>query len=125
MAQLDGWGLSQVADDATLIVSELVTKAVCHGSGPVWHTVRHIPDGAADVVRLEVGDHGLGWAGVPEPRERGDGSSCGGRGLLLVEALSSRWGAWRLPHGFVVWAEVSVRSSVGSLDVHVESQSRK
>ncbi|MEU0071596.1 ATP-binding protein [Streptomyces sp. NPDC006332] len=106
--QLDDWGLPQVADDATLIVSELVTNAVCHGAGPVWHALRRVPgDGAADVVRLEVGDHGRGWGGAPAARAREDSLACGGRGLPLVEALSSRWGAWHLPHGFVVWVEMS------------------
>src|SRR5215212_1528204 len=58
-AQLTDWGLPQMVDDATLVVSELVTNAVCHGAGPVWHALRRVSgDGAADAVRLEVGDHG-------------------------------------------------------------------
>lgn len=38
------------------------------------------------------------------PRRAMDTLESGGRGLPLVEALSSHWGAWRLPHGVVVWA---------------------
>lgn len=114
-SQLADWGLPQVVDDATLVVSELVTNAVRHGTGPVWHALRRVPgDGTADAVRLEVGDHGQGWGGTPAPRAHEDGLSCGGRGLPLVEALSSQWGAWRLPHGFVVWVEMSGRPLAGS-----------
>ena len=104
------WGLPYLIDDAELIVSELVTNAICHGSkgDPVWHTVRRIRTATEDAVRLEVGDHGRGWSDVPAPREAGDDIHCDGRGLCLVQALSSDWGAWRLPHGHVVWAMLPV-----------------
>ncbi|MFF7642841.1 ATP-binding protein [Streptomyces canus] len=116
-AQLTDWGLPRVVDDATLIVSELVTNAVCHGAGPVWHALRYVTgDGATDVVRLEVGDHGQGWGGTSVPPAREGDLSCGGRGLSLVEALASRWGAWCLPHGFVVWVDMSGHPLVDSVD---------
>lgn len=110
--QLKAWGLPHLVDDAELIVSELVTNALQHGSrsGPVWYTVRRIPGEAIDEVRLEVGDSGTrswGDAGRSVGDEAvGDEAdlSCSGRGLLLVETLSSGWGVCRLPHGHVVWA---------------------
>jgi anti-sigma regulatory factor (Ser/Thr protein kinase) len=104
--RLQDWRLCHLTDDVTLIVSELVTNAICHGSGPIWHTVRRIRTAADDdVIRVEVGDYGSGWNGIPAPREAGDDTHCDGRGLYLVEAVSSNWGTWRLPHGYVVWAE--------------------
>lgn len=113
--QLNAWGLPRLVDDAELIVSELVTNAVRHGSrsGPVWHTVRRIPGKVLDEVRLEVGDSGTrswgdaGRSDVDEPVGDEADLSCSGRGLLLVETLSSDWGVCRLPHGHVVWALLS------------------
>lgn len=108
--RLQAWGLQHLVDDAELIVSELLTNAICHGSqhDPVWHTLRRIRTPAGEAVRLEVGDYGRGWSRVPAPREAGDDIHCDGRGLYLVEALSSSWGAWRLPHGHVVWAVLPI-----------------
>jgi anti-sigma regulatory factor (Ser/Thr protein kinase) len=112
-ALLQEWRLPHLVEDATLIVSELVTNAVCHGAGPVWHTVRHIATAvpSMECLRIEVGDHGSsGWSGAATGRT-GEADleflDCGGRGLLLVEALSSDWGILRLPHGCVVWAVLS------------------
>ncbi|WP_177149889.1 ATP-binding protein [Streptomyces sp. PKU-EA00015] len=112
-AQLEAWGLRHLIDEAELIISELVTNAVRHGSKvePVWHTMRRISSDRDDMIRLEVGDCGGGESGsVPARREvpglGADGGEllCSGRGLFLVEAVSSDWGVWRLPHGHVVWA---------------------
>ncbi|MDQ1012412.1 anti-sigma regulatory factor (Ser/Thr protein kinase) [Streptomyces sp. V4I23] len=112
-AQLEAWGLRHLVDNAELIISELVTNAFRHGSKvePVWHTMRRISTDCGDVIRLEVGDCGGGGSGsVPARREvvdsdaDGDELLCSGRGLCLVEAVSSDWGVWRLPHGHVVWA---------------------
>ncbi|WP_149185124.1 ATP-binding protein [Streptomyces sp. TRM49041] len=108
--RLRAWRLPHLVDDAELIVSELVANAIRHGSkgDPVWHTLRRLHTVTYDAVRLEVGDHGRGWSGIPAPREAGDDILCNGRGLRLVRALSSDWGAWRLPHGHVVWAVLPV-----------------
>lgn len=100
------WGFSHVVDDAELIVSELITNAVCHGAEnrPVWHTLRREHVASGEVIRIEVGDCGQGWTDVPTSREAGDDTHCNGRGLLLVEALASSWGSARLSDGHVVWA---------------------
>ena len=120
--QLDVWGLFGLVGDAELIISELVTNAICHGSQtePVWHTVRRMRTQAGEAVRLEVGDGGGRWrGGIPRPREGGaldadaGGLPCSGRGLRLVEALSCSWGVWRLPHGHLVWAVLPVVSGPG------------
>lgn len=97
----------QLADDAVLITSELATNAIRHGAGPVWHTLKVIHhECGADVIRIEVGDHGPGWDGPRTPRPAAP-DDCHGRGLRLVEALSSQWGAHRIPHGHLVWVELA------------------
>jgi anti-sigma regulatory factor (Ser/Thr protein kinase) len=81
-----------------LVVSELVTNAVRHGSGPIVLTLADTGGG----VRVGVHDHGRR---LPETR-RPDSRSPGGRGLRMVERLSASWGVERsrAGHGKTVWA---------------------
>src|SRR5687768_16669409 len=73
------------AGDLALVVSELVTNAVAHGQGAISMTVRVDGEG----VFGEVVDEGGGFE--REVRERGP-EDLSGRGLHIVDALSSRWG---------------------------------
>lgn len=82
---------SHVAPDRTtelsLLVSELVTNSVKYGAeGDV-----HLRLGSLhpDHVRVEVVDHGCGFA--PAARDR-PVTVPGGWGLHLVETLADRWG---------------------------------
>ncbi|GII88773.1 hypothetical protein Ssi03_67630 [Sphaerisporangium siamense] len=83
---LTGWGLFHVVDDVELVISELVTNALIHGSGPVTMALHHagpaiigaVSDGGG--ARLHVRD--------AEPEETG------GRGLSIVQALAASWGIW-------------------------------
>jgi anti-sigma regulatory factor (Ser/Thr protein kinase) len=71
--------------DVPLVVCELVTNAILHGEGDITLTLQL--DG--DVVRGEIIDEGGGFeheVGARGPLE------VGGRGLLIVGALTSRWG---------------------------------
>jgi signal transduction histidine kinase len=76
---LYGWGLGEHADLAELIVSELVTNALCHGEGPIWMQLSF----ARGDLRVEVHDDG---AGRPVRRHAGGGDECG-RGLELLDGL--------------------------------------
>ncbi len=98
------WRLhTALGDSAELVVSEIVTNAIQvaqadKDSAPVrlWLL--------ADRARLLI----LVWDASPLPpvcvRSNGDAET--GRGLLLVEAISARWGWHFLPDkgGKVVWA---------------------
>jgi anti-sigma regulatory factor (Ser/Thr protein kinase) len=84
--------------DLKLIVSELVTNAYLHGKGQI----RLILEAAQSSVRVEVVDQGEGVA-IAIRRE---GLGEGGQGLQLVDAISTRWGAFEgTTH---VWAEMSL-----------------
>lgn len=97
-------GLDGVVDDLMLIVSELVTNAVRHGSPPVRLEV--LAD--ADVVRVAVGDSD---PGLPRPRTV-DEDAEGGRGMALVELLTSDHGVRLQPPGKTVWASVTREGAV-------------
>jgi anti-sigma regulatory factor (Ser/Thr protein kinase) len=85
-------------DDATLVVSELVTNAIVHAGGAVRITVTR--DG--DNVRIDVHDNGSGF-----PHLRTADTSPGGRGLHIVDQLSKQWGSQPTATGKLVWAVVS------------------
>ncbi|MEU1177443.1 ATP-binding protein [Streptomyces sp. NPDC005820] len=97
---LAGWGLDGTgrADDVLLCVSELVTNALLHGVPPGRQFLLFLRyDGR--VLRLEVHDSG---PGVPRIADACDE---GGRGLLLVAALSDTWGVRERALGKAVWCE--------------------
>ncbi|NHC46675.1 ATP-binding protein [Motilibacter aurantiacus] len=87
-------------DDAALVLSELVGNAVRHGEGDLMR-VRLRRTG--NVLRIGVQDDS---DRRPEPREASFEEESG-RGMLIIDALSSSWGCEPLAVGKVVWAEVS------------------
>ena len=85
--------------DLQLAISELVANAVVHGEGTIQ--LRLQLDG--DRIRGDVVDGGHGFE--HELRKRG-ADDFDGRGLLLVSALSDRWGVHEgTTH---VWFEMSL-----------------
>jgi anti-sigma regulatory factor (Ser/Thr protein kinase) len=99
--QLADWGLHEQREVAELLVSELVTNALRHATGPIGLTLC-ATDG---VLRCEVRDAAAAQPHVCQARENDEG----GRGLHMVETLSRRWGADRTPDGKVVWFELAAR----------------
>ncbi|WP_440103348.1 ATP-binding protein [Streptosporangium sp. H16] len=106
-----------LCDDAVLLTSELATNAVEHsvqpvdtgttrdGTGPVERpgefvvTVAFLPHG----VLVTVQDPGS--ARIPCVRNSGPDAT-GGRGLMLVNDLATRWGFHRDGTGTVIWFEL-------------------
>src|SRR5262249_41048365 len=74
------------ADRVRLLVSELVTNAVRHGSR---HEPVELHAHWNSRVHIEVTDHGDGF--VPHPYS-GPREEPGGYGLFLVGSLADRWG---------------------------------
>lgn len=85
------------AGDVVLAASELVTNAFEHGSGGIALRLRC----SGDCLLLEVRDSS---PDTPVLRRPGL-DSARGRGLALIQALSSGWGHRRAGKGKWVWAE--------------------
>ncbi|WP_055493735.1 ATP-binding protein [Streptomyces sp. TP-A0356] len=105
--QLDAWGVpygSDASDTAALIVAELAANAVLHGRVPgrdIALRLTHSPG----TIRIEIADPRgerlprLPTSPVPDAET--------GRGLILIDALASRWGVDTEPGpGKRVWAEI-------------------
>ncbi|THA67120.1 ATP-binding protein [Streptomyces sp. A0958] len=102
-ARLDEWRTGGDAREAAvLIVSELVTNAVVHtASARVVCELRYLTGG----LRVSVQDQGHQPGG---PRLGRGADDEHGRGLLLVDSLSSAWGSHDAGDGSgrIVWAEL-------------------
>nr|WP_202919763.1 ATP-binding protein [Streptomyces adustus] len=114
--RLDVWGVpygSPVSDTVALVVAELAANAVLHGRVPGRDfELRLRCDRTAAVVRVEVADTHMGR---PEPRRSGAGpaDADGGRGLLLVATVATRWGVdARSGPGKTVWAECGLSGPI-------------
>ncbi|WP_307840482.1 ATP-binding protein [Streptomyces sp. G44] len=104
-AQLGMWAVrdDDACDAAALVLSELVTNAVVHTTSR-WIICEVCAD--SEKLRISVRDEGCG-PGVPRPEHRGVDEEHG-RGLLLVDAVSSAWGVHEAGPGIgrSVWAEL-------------------
>jgi anti-sigma regulatory factor (Ser/Thr protein kinase) len=87
-------------DDVKLVATELAANAVVHSGTPQTVTVRYL----GDKVRIEVSDKSFA---DPVPRHASL-DAVGGRGLALIEALSSSWGTEHFDDGKCVWSELAV-----------------
>ncbi|MGP3925335.1 ATP-binding protein [Streptomyces sp. 8N616] len=102
---LAGWNLSQdVADDALLVISELLTNAVVHALPPTALRLSWTWIDGRSALRIEVTDAGPAHpAGQPadelDPDEHG-------RGIGIVTALSARCGVHIHPGGITRWADL-------------------
>jgi len=116
---LGSWGLLVLAEDAVVIVSELVTNALCHGvcdtngpgregpvpGSPVHDRVELILLRRAGEMVCAVTDPGVGHPVLRIP----DPSAEAGRGLYVIESLAATWGWTRLDaHKKAVWAALSI-----------------
>ncbi|MBV8965339.1 MAG: MEDS domain-containing protein [Mycobacteriaceae bacterium] len=95
---LTDWGLSQMTDDAALIVTELAANAVVHAKSAFRVVISRTPSG----VRLAVDD-----AAHARPQLRHAGPhDITGRGVALVATIAHQWGSDVFPGGKTVWADV-------------------
>jgi anti-sigma regulatory factor (Ser/Thr protein kinase) len=87
--RLDGALNAEQLSELRLLVTELLTNSVRHGTtGKDWITLE--VDIYANAVRVVVTDRGPGF--VPEPTPMPHPDRPGGWGLCLVDRLADRWG---------------------------------
>ncbi|MEV6393775.1 ATP-binding protein [Streptomyces sp. NPDC051907] len=101
---LAAWQLDHLADDGALIVSELMTNSVEHTKSRSVRVTVSRP--TPDWVRVAVVDKSRAQ---PAPRTAST-TDTDGRGLVVVEALSERWGTDLLGWGKRVWAELHTKA---------------
>jgi anti-sigma regulatory factor (Ser/Thr protein kinase) len=111
-SELRSRGLQALVDDAELVTSELVTNAVTAtgymAPAPTWPELAGLA-----VIRVRLGFTAMSvivevWdcqASRPAQQEPGADAE-GGRGLLIVANLCSRWDALEVNGGKVVWGEL-------------------
>ncbi|SCL39681.1 Histidine kinase-like ATPase domain-containing protein [Micromonospora rhizosphaerae] len=90
------WEVPELAEPACIAVTEMVNNVVAHAQTPM--TVRVAPGDSS--LHLAVRDRSPrqpAFAGLAPL------TSAGGRGLLLIDTVSRRWGSTPVPDGKVVW----------------------
>ena len=85
----------ELVEAAELMTSELATNCVRHAQSDFELAIHD----SRDEIRVEVSDSGQGQPTLrsPTPQEHS------GRGLLIVEELSTSWGTIPSPNGKLVW----------------------
>src|SRR4051794_38402866 len=99
--RLEGTIADDQLSELRLLVTELLTNSVRHGTGGDW--IMLDVEIYANAVRVVVTDSGPGFEPEPEPTPHPDGR--GGWGLCLVAGLADRWGVHR-NRRTAVWFEV-------------------
>jgi len=97
-----------VAENAELLVSELVTNAVRHAGLPSEASIEFSVRASPEVLMVEVADTGQGFDRPPNRLRTVAGSaSASGWGLFLVDRIADRWGAVHMDGETRVWFELS------------------
>jgi len=96
--QLSAMCTRDALDTIALLVTELVTNAILHARTPLQLTLETQPG----LVRICVEDE----SNEQPTLQHYEPDAVTGRGLVLVDQLSSSWGVDSTPSGKVVWCEV-------------------
>jgi anti-anti-sigma regulatory factor/anti-sigma regulatory factor (Ser/Thr protein kinase) len=96
------WRMTHIMSSAELVVTELVSNAVRHAGTPFDLSVSRIDRN----LHLAVRDYATPLARVIGPVGEAEP---GGRGMLIVDALTTSWGCTPTRDGKVTWATMSAR----------------
>jgi anti-sigma regulatory factor (Ser/Thr protein kinase) len=112
-AVLEAYGLTELADMAVLLASELVTNAIRHSEGHTWVRLTSWEKR----VRVGVWDTDPcvphAYVACLDPPEWPEEEAEEGRGLMLVRSCASDWGGYVLGEepfgvaGKLLWFEVA------------------
>ncbi|MEV6314678.1 ATP-binding protein [Streptomyces sp. NPDC051776] len=107
--RLEFYGLGELAENALVVTSEMVTNAVRHGTSHSGVDLALQLTGDAPehcCVHVVVRDHGPGADLLRLHHESApsDVLAASGRGLVLIEELAQAWGDTNGPDGHTVWA---------------------
>jgi anti-sigma regulatory factor (Ser/Thr protein kinase) len=111
---LRSWDLGELGESAELVVSELITNAI-RASYPLGeeNCVRLwiLSDGTTVVIQV--------WDNCPAPPQRthAGASDEDGRGLLLVEAITTSWDWYSRDGGKIVWAVLQFSPLLSRSDI--------
>lgn len=97
---LRAWGTpGSAAQEAVLVISEMVTNAVLHALPPAEFRLLHCAEGDHDIIRVEVTDAGAApvWPGAAAAPDES------GRGGVVIDALAIRHGCQSGPSGMTTW----------------------
>jgi hypothetical protein len=101
MAACARWGRVELAEPACIVVTEMVNNVVAHAKTSMIVLIAS----RGEAVSVAVRDRSTvapSYAGAPVSP-----TAAGGRGMLLIDAMASRWGSLTLADGKVVWALVT------------------
>jgi hypothetical protein len=102
------WDQPDLAGNACIVATELVNNVVAHARTPM----RFLLAFADDTMSVAVRD---GSPTIPRFTGPVAATSYGGRGLLLIDAVSSQWGHIALDDGKVVWARLRADHTVAGV----------
>jgi hypothetical protein len=92
------WDYPQLAGPACIVVTEMVNNVVAHARTHMTVLLARRGDLMSVAVRDRSAVIPTYTGGPVSP------TSYGGRGLLLIDSVSQRWGSLAVPSGKVVWA---------------------
>ncbi|WP_433827170.1 ATP-binding protein [Actinoplanes sp. CA-015351] len=95
----DRWGRTDLTGNACIVTTELVNNVVAHARTPM-RVLLAMDDETMSVAVRDSSPVLPRFTGPVAP------TSFGGRGLLLIDAMTSRWGNLELDGGKVVWARL-------------------
>jgi anti-sigma regulatory factor (Ser/Thr protein kinase) len=106
-AHLESHGLSVMCPDVELVTSELATNAVHHAGTAFTLSL----EGDDRSVRVSSRDFGIG--GTVEALSPSNETAVGGRGLLIVDTMSTDWGVTQETTTTLVWACFDIPAARG------------
>ncbi|MFB8088327.1 SpoIIE family protein phosphatase [Streptomyces sp. NPDC055992] len=116
---LTDWDMAELADDAELVTGELLVNVLLHTEGGAVLTLEVLPEPVRR-VRLSVQDRSSAW-----PRRRSPGETAtSGRGLLLLDAVATRWGIEPRGEGKAVWCEIGPATPPTTPPAHRRAEQR-